>query len=120
MSRVWRRSGEALCEVVHDVHDVKTSVTLPKPPGPTGERTVDAAVVAARTSSCRACGVVNHRVSPSDRSCHRRDLSRPPSSLKDARAAGFLAPVAPLTFALRCSRLMSFLSYVVGASTWLG
>jgi hypothetical protein len=48
-------------------------------------------------------------VSPSDRSCHRRDLSRPPSSLKDARAAGFLAPVAPLTFALRCSRLMSFL-----------
>ena len=56
--------------------------------------------------------MVNHRAGPSDLSCRRRArLPGPLSSLKDARAAGFLAPVAPLTFPPRCSRLMSFLSY---------
>ncbi len=63
--------------------------------------------------------MVSHRAGPSDLSCRRRArLHGLPSSPKDARAADFLAPVAPLTFHPRCSRPMSFLSYVAGASTW--
>ena len=49
-----------------------------------------------------------------------RELPGPPTSLTDTRAADFPAPVAPLTFLPRCSRLMSFLSYILGASTWRG
>ena len=112
---------EALCEVVHDVEDVKTSINLPRP-RTDRKRTVDAAVVALARAPPGSRGViVSHRAGPSDLSWRRRPrLPGLLSSLKDARAAGFLAPVAPLTFPLRCSRLMSFLSYVVGASPWRG
>lgn len=98
----------------------RQSIILPRPKTDP-QRTVDAGVVAAHTSSCRLRGVVNHRAGPSDLSCRpRARLLGPLSSLKDARAASFLSPVAPLTFQPRRSRLMSFRSYILSASTWRG
>ena len=98
----------------------RQSIILPSPKTDP-QRTVDAGVVAAHTSSCRIRGVVNHRAGPSDLSCRSRArLLGPLSSPKDARAAGFLAPVAPLTFQPRRSRLMSFRSCILRASTRRG
>lgn len=64
------------------------------------QHTVDAGVVPGHTRSCRLPGVWSTiERAPSDLSCRpRARLPGPLSSLKDARAADFLSPVAPLTF----------------------
>ena len=89
-SRVWRRSGEALCEVVHDVHDVMTSVTLRRPPG-TDRRTRGGR---RRRSRCTSFCWLPGYGQPSSRGARISAVigreTPPPAALAEGRPSGRL------------------------------